>query len=296
MKRYWYSIEELASKWDCSTDDVIHLAKTGKLEICFNWKALAKREKKNWVSIYFLEHTPDFFAKSDDVSFYYNVADDIEFEELGKHGYLSYLLDLSEIKKAKESGFAVFYPKDNGKNSPLAQLVAIDHNMLLDFNGETIELELTSDATLPNPVGYLSCYSLIIKKSSNFEPSPIFIEIDDLIITDEEKSRIEKISKEKETMRHEVISNQSTVMEKTTGTEYTLPYSTDLLSVLIASMTKCFPEDRKNDPPKSTVIEEMMKIAKDLGVDLSQNVANSMFTIIMPKGHNPKKYRDSLKK
>ena len=64
---------------------------------------------------------------------------------------------------------------------------------------------------------------------------------------------------------------------------------TSWLKILNEALLEHFPEDRLIDPKKATVVEWILKRAKEEGITESENIANAIFTIIKPLNHNPKK-------
>ena len=85
----------------------------------------------------------------------------------------------------------------------------------------------------------------------------------------------------------QAVQNGSQAQTATSNDFYTTP----LLDLQKAVIEKFYSQPRVVDPKKETVLLEIFDTAKKLGIDLSDNVAEAMFTIIKPKDHNPKKRR-----
>lgn len=66
------------------------------------------------------------------------------------------------------------------------------------------------------------------------------------------------------------------------------PYSTDLMNILNLAVNKFFNPRQKVDPKKDEITEWLKAKGKELNVNVSDNVADAIFTIIKPNDHNPK--------
>lgn len=65
-------------------------------------------------------------------------------------------------------------------------------------------------------------------------------------------------------------------------------YSTDLLNLMNLAITQFFNPRHKKDAKKNEITEWIKMKGKELDLYVSDNVADSIFTIIKPNDHNPK--------
>lgn len=65
-------------------------------------------------------------------------------------------------------------------------------------------------------------------------------------------------------------------------------YSTDLMNILNLAVNNFFNPRLMVDPKKDEITEWLKAKGKELNVNVSDNVADSIFTIIKPNDHNPK--------
>lgn len=65
-------------------------------------------------------------------------------------------------------------------------------------------------------------------------------------------------------------------------------YNTDLLNLLNLAITQFFNPRHKKDAKKDEITEWIKMKGKELNLYVSDNVADSIFTIIKPNDHNPK--------
>lgn len=65
-------------------------------------------------------------------------------------------------------------------------------------------------------------------------------------------------------------------------------YTNDLLNILNLAINEFFHPRKNKDPKKDEVIEWLKIQGKELKVNVSDNIAEAIFTIIKPNDHNPK--------
>ncbi len=68
-------------------------------------------------------------------------------------------------------------------------------------------------------------------------------------------------------------------------------YSTDKMDIMYEAIEEFFSNRQQADAKKDAVVEWIIERAKSKKVDISQNIAEAMFTIIKPVDHNPKSRR-----
>lgn len=65
-------------------------------------------------------------------------------------------------------------------------------------------------------------------------------------------------------------------------------YTTDLMNILNLAVNEFFNPRKNVDPKKDEITEWLKAKGKELDINVSDNVADSIFTIIKPNDHNPK--------
>jgi len=206
---------------------------------------------------------------------------------------------IDEIKFTKEfkkdtSGREKYHPISTSVFTRLAYVSPLAVESLAHENCYEFDAALITDEKFLRKGGtwytantglYIKDYELVCEYSD----CPFFnISVDELIILNSEVERLEQ--------EHENSSKRQSEYGKlqkgeATSTVDSLPYQTSLLELLAAAMKRSFPADRINDPPKAVVVTEMKQIADEMGLNLSDNIAEAMFTIIRPEDHNPRKRR-----
>lgn len=83
-------------------------------------------------------------------------------------------------------------------------------------------------------------------------------------------------------------ASQKDVPINATITSETGNYSSELLNILDLAIVNFYESRREVDPKKEEVLEWLATKAKELKVNLSDNIAEAIFTIIKPDDHNPK--------
>ena len=64
-------------------------------------------------------------------------------------------------------------------------------------------------------------------------------------------------------------------------------YITPLMTIMYKVIDKMLLE--KNDVPQALMVGWIKEIGKEEGIEVSERIAEAMFTIIKPVGHNPRK-------
>jgi hypothetical protein len=72
------------------------------------------------------------------------------------------------------------------------------------------------------------------------------------------------------------------------STTAVLPYETDLLKLLNLAVLEFFNPRKVSDAKKEEVTQWLKDKGAEINIVVSDNVADSIFTIIKPKNHNPK--------
>lgn len=86
-----------------------------------------------------------------------------------------------------------------------------------------------------------------------------------------------------------VISNQGVFSIKINSIHSPeLVYSTDLMDILKLAICEFFSPRKQLDAKKPDIVEWIKNQGKERKVDVSNNIAEAMFTIIKPHDHNPK--------
>jgi hypothetical protein len=188
IKRYWHSINQMAINWSCTIDDILHMAQTEQIQLCIDWKKLDK-DFEHW-SFRFI-YDPSFKptqghlpVTNQEILFTKAISFDTNFDEL-------------------------FLPKST---TPLANLTACPKDLLNKLSANSVCYFDTHNSTTEETgdLGqvvkhfyeveldlYLSDYQLFAHGEISHEehklPQHINITMHDLVITDEEITRLEAL-------------------------------------------------------------------------------------------------------
>lgn len=274
--RVWFTVSELCKKWDCTALDLLHLAQTQQLSLYVDWHQLERNNNVFTRADFFFVHRKGFSDSYPSANF----IEDVRFVNQGR-------FDASGREKYQPVTSNIL-----GRMAYASEIVitnVIENNIHFgDFAViESRNPNGLSDWYTNNTGLFVGDYELICEYEESFGPS---IKIDNFIVLNSGVENIEKKQEQIEpnTPIDEPKSRSDSVLDS-------LPYNTKLLELLFKAMKELFPEDRKNDPPKAIAVAEMMILAEEMGVDLSKNIADAIFTVIKPDDHNPKKRRDEGK-
>ena len=264
----WFTLEEIARRWGCAVDDLLHYGMSDKLTLCFR------------PGVHPINYVLSPCTIKDDGGF--ELSADKQVTVLDNSTEWANLecciTDFSLIGLSK---FELLEISMHGKWEGYMLLISCiyDHFNKPMFNNKILGHEEVF--TSPKS-GDSFTVSAGFGDYKDGHPPMFSVSLQDILVPKEERDRFEKT--------YRIGAFAGTMPNLSEPTQIN-SYTTEYINIMQAAISEFFETRRNFDASREKVVPWIKSLMKTKGLPDSENIASAMFTIIKPPDHDPRKKR-----